>query len=144
MLKQLSTFLLLILLSTAAFAQNKAYLFRIDREIGPQAWRSTKKALVAAKEQQSNVILIHMNTFGGMVDYADSIRTALLQSPIKTIVFIDYNAASAGALIALAADKIYMVKGGSIGAASVVNQQGEIMPEKYQSYMRGLMRATAE
>src|SRR5690606_14615448 len=37
-----------------------------------------------------------------------------------------------------------MQKGGSMGAASVVNQSGEIMPEKYQSYMRGLMRATAE
>src|SRR5690606_31939067 len=56
----------------------------------------------------------------------------------------DHNAASAGALIALACDRIYMTKGSSIGAASVVNETGEVMPEKYQSYMRGLMRATAE
>jgi membrane-bound serine protease (ClpP class) len=90
------------------------------------------------------MILVRMNTYGGMVDYADSIRTALLRSKIRTVVFIDNNAASAGALIALACDRIYMRPGGSIGAASVVNPQGEIMPEKYQSYMRGLMRTTAE
>src|SRR5690554_786477 len=85
-----------------------------------------------------------MNTFGGMVNFADSIRRTILDSPIKSIVYIDHNAASAGALIALACDRIYVTKGSSIGAASVVDQTGEVMPEKYQSYMRGLMRATAE
>src|SRR5690606_36512542 len=89
-------------------------------------------------------VLIRMNTFGGMVNFADSIRSRILDSPIPTIVYIDHNAASAGALISLACDKIYLSKGSSIGAASVVNQTGEIMPEKYQSYMRGLMRATAD
>jgi membrane-bound serine protease (ClpP class) len=63
---------------------------------------------------------------------------------MKTIVFVNNNAASAGTLIALASDHIFMHSGASLGAASVVNQSGEIMPEKYQSYMRGLMRATAE
>src|SRR5690606_35037226 len=66
------------------------------------------------------------------------------ESPLKTVVFINHNAASAGALIALATDRIYMSKGSSIGAASVVDQTGQVLPEKYQSYMRGLMRATAE
>lgn len=37
-----------------------------------------------------------------------------------------------------------MRKGGSIGAATVVNQTGEVMPDKYQSFMRAMMRATAE
>jgi membrane-bound serine protease (ClpP class) len=37
-----------------------------------------------------------------------------------------------------------MRTGGSIGAATVVNQTGEKMPDKYQSYMRSTMRATAE
>ena len=55
-------------------------------------------------------------TFGGMVNYADSIRSRILNSPIKTIVYIDNNAASAGALIAIACDKIYMRKGAGIGA----------------------------
>ena len=51
---------------------------------------------------------------------------------------------SAGALISIACDSIYMKSGGSIGAATVVNGQGEVMPDKYQSFMRAMMRATAE
>jgi len=60
------------------------------------------------------------------------------------VVFVDNNAASAGALISIACDSIYMRPGGSIGAATVVNQTGIPMPDKYQSYMRSTMRATAE
>lgn len=141
-----------LLLTLALFAQffpthaqeKKVYTFNLNEEIGPAAWRTTRKALDNARAEKAGLILIRMNTYGGMVDYADSIRTALVESPIRTVVFIDNNAASAGALIAIACDRIYMRPGGSIGAASVVNPQGQIMPEKYQSYMRGLMRATAE
>ncbi|MBE0641051.1 MAG: nodulation protein NfeD, partial [Bacteroidales bacterium] len=65
-------------------------------------------------------------------------------SDIPFWVFIDNNAASAGALISIACDSIYMREGASIGAATVVNQTGEALPDKYQSYMRAMMRATAE
>ena len=131
-------------LSFAQTSSTQIYTFDMKQEIGPAAWRVTQRAFAEAVNRQADVVLIRMNTYGGMVDYADSIRTKVLESKIPTIVFIDNNAASAGALIAIASDKIYMRKGASIGAASVVNPQGEVLPEKYQSYMRGLMRATAE
>jgi membrane-bound serine protease (ClpP class) len=68
-----------------------------------------------------------------------------LDVTIPTIAFIDKNAASAGALISLACDSIYMAPGASIGAATVVDgADGSKASEKMQSYMRGLMRATAE
>ncbi len=120
------------------------YQFDIKEDIGPAAWRKTKNAFDKAKELKADVVLIDMNTFGGMLNMADSIRTLILNAGIKTIVFIDNNAASAGALISIACDKIYMQKGASIGAASVVDGTGTVMPEKYQSYMRSLMRSTAE
>lgn len=123
---------------------SKIYVFDMKDEIGPSAWRTTRKAFAKAEELGARTILIRMNTFGGMVDFADSIRTLILEAPQKSIVYIDNNAASAGALIAMACNEIYMRKGASIGAASVVNTKGEVLPEKYQSYMRGLMRATAE
>jgi membrane-bound serine protease (ClpP class) len=97
-----------------------------------------------AVAQKADLIIIHMNTYGGTLDDADSIRTKILSSPIPVYVFIDKNAASAGALISIACDSIYMAPGSSIGAATVVNQSGEQMPDKYQSYMRSMMRATAE
>ena len=127
-----------------AIAQTKVLQFDLKEEINPAAWRATRKAFDLANQIKADIIIINMNTYGGQLDYADSIRTKILNSDIKTIVFIDNNAASAGALISIACDKIYMTKGASIGAASVVNGKGEILPEKYQSYMRGLMRTTAE
>lgn len=121
------------------------YSVSIKEDIGPNAWRTMKNAVKQAKLNKSEYFLIDLNTFGGALNFADSIRSSLLNdNPFKTIVYVNNNAASAGALISLAADYIYMHSGSSLGAASVVNQSGEVLPEKYQSYMRGLMRATAE
>lgn len=122
----------------------KIYQLDIKEEIAPPVWHLTQKAFKEAHEEGYDLVLIHMNTYGGMVDAADSIRTAILNSDIPVYVLIDNNAASAGALISIACDSIYMVAGANIGAATVVNQTGEAMPDKYQSYMRSMMRSTAE
>jgi membrane-bound serine protease (ClpP class) len=121
-------------------------VFKIDikSEIMPGTARSFSKALNQAAGLKANAILIHMNTYGGILDAADSIRTGILNSSIPCIVFIDNNAASAGALISIACNKIYMRSGASIGAATVVDQQAKPLPDKYQSYMRSMMRSTAE
>lgn len=120
------------------------YTFNINKEIGPGMLRITQQSFAAAREQKADLIVIRMNTYGGLLDAADSIRTILLNSKIPVYVFIDNNAASAGALISIAADRIYMREGANIGAATVVNQTGEALPDKYQSFMRAMMRATAE
>ena len=122
----------------------KVYRFNIDEMIAPPVWRTTKRAIENAKKHDADLIVIHMNTYGGMLDAADSIRTKILDSKIPIYVFIDKNAASAGALISIACDSIYMAPGASIGAATVVDQEGKVLPDKYQSYMRSMMRATAE
>ncbi len=120
------------------------YKFNIKENIAPGVWRQTKQAFEEADSLEADLMIIHMNTYGGTVLDADSIRTKIINSSIPVYVFIDNNAASAGALISIACDSIFMRKGGSIGAATVVNQTGEKMPDKYQSYMRSIMRATAE
>ena len=122
----------------------KVVVFDITEEIAPMVSRLTQKAFATAREQKADLIIIHMNTFGGLVSDADSIRTTILNSKIPVYVFIDNNAASAGALISIACHKIYMRPGGNIGAATVVTQNGETAPDKYQSYMRSIMRSTAE
>ena len=130
-----------------ALAESDTTVFyRIDirKEIGSTTWIYTQKGFEEAKKQHANAILINMNTYGGEVLYADSIRTKILNADLPVYCFIDNNAASAGALIAIACDKIFMRSGASMGAATVVNQTGEAMPDKYQSYMRATMRATAE
>jgi len=118
--------------------------FDMMEEVAPSLWRKTQKAFEMAHEVKADLIIIHMNTYGGLVVSADSIRTKILNSDIPVYVYIDNNAASAGALISIACDKIFMRPGANIGAATVVNQTGAQMPDKYQSYMRSTMRATAE
>ena len=137
----------LILNSLQSFSQDTipvVFKINLQKEIGGTTWVYTQKGFEKAEEMNSSAILIHMNTYGGEVLYADSIRTKILNSKIPVYAFVDNNAASAGALIAIACDKIYMREGGVIGAATVVSQSGEKMPDKYQSYMRATMRATAE
>jgi membrane-bound serine protease (ClpP class) len=120
------------------------YVFEIKEEIAPPAARHAKVAVDKAHKIKADIILLQLNTYGGMVDAADSIRIKLLDSEIPVYVWIEDNAASAGALISIACDSIYMKPGSTIGAATVVNQSGEVVPDKYQSYMRSKMRATAE
>lgn len=120
------------------------YKFNIKEQIAPSVWRQTKKVFTEAEAIGADLILIHMNTYGGTVVDADSIRTKIINSNIPVWVFIDNNAASAGALISIACDSIYMRPGANIGAATVVNQSGEKAPDKYQSYFRSTMRATAQ
>ncbi|NQU81140.1 MAG: nodulation protein NfeD, partial [Bacteroidetes bacterium] len=120
------------------------YKFDIKEQIAPPIWRVTKQSLDEAESIGADWIIIHMNTYGGMLDAADSIRTRILNCPIPVLVFIDNQAISAGALISIACDSIYMRKGASIGAATVVDGQGGVVPDKFQSFMRSTMRATAE
>lgn len=144
-MKKLLTITALFLLTLTGWADgSRAVVYKVDikDEIGPEVWRMVRKSFDRAGE--ADYILIDMNTYGGMVVYADSLRSLILNSRVPVWVFINNNAASAGALISVACDKIYMREGANIGAATVVNQSGEAMPDKYQSYMRSMIRATAQ
>jgi membrane-bound serine protease (ClpP class) len=123
----------------------KVMLMKIDAEIDPRMNRYTELALNRAEEIGAGLILVEMDTYGGAVTDADEIRTRFLNSKIPIWVFINKDAASAGALISISCDSIYMAPGASIGAATVVEGgTGEAAPDKYQSYMRSMMRSTAE
>ncbi|OOG72774.1 nodulation protein NfeD [Algoriphagus sp. A40] len=141
-------FFLLGLISFSLFAQEKpvkVFTFKIDADIDPAMNRRVQIALEEAKKSEAGLIIIEMDTYGGVVTDADEIRTQILESEIPIYVFINKDAASAGALISIACDSIYMAPGSSIGAATVVNgADGAAAPDKYQSYMRSMMRSTAE
>lgn len=126
-------------------ASGPVYVVPVEGMIDKALANYIDRALEDAAEADAALVVFHLDTFGGLVDAADQIRKAILNAPTPTVAFIDKNAASAGALISYAADRIVMVPGASIGAATVVQGgTGEAAPDKYQSYMRGLMRATAE
>jgi membrane-bound serine protease (ClpP class) len=107
--------------------------------------RYVERAIRRAEQEGFDAVLLEVDTFGGLLDAADYIRKVLLETPLRTIAYVNPNAASAGALICYACTDIVMAPGSSMGAATVVEGgSGERAPDKYQSYMRALMRATAE
>jgi membrane-bound serine protease (ClpP class) len=132
-------------LASAQPAKVHVFVMEIRSEIDPRTSRYVTLALEEAIKTKADYLLIDMDTYGGTLNDADKIRSQLLNFPKPVFVFINPNAASAGALISIACDSIYMSSGASIGAATVVNGAGgEAAPDKYQSYMRSLMRSTAE
>lgn len=122
----------------------KVYVIEVREDISPGMARKLGRGLDEAISAKADLVVLHVNTYGGLLDAADSMRTRLLNLKIPVVAFIDNNAASAGALISIACNRIYMTGGSSIGAATVVNETGEPLPDKYQSYMRSIMRSTAE
>lgn len=142
--KQFLTFIATFILSLTSYANETLfYRIRLNQDIDKAAQRLVVKGLENADKAGAACVIIDIDTYGGAVDAADSIRTAILSYEKPVVAYINMQAASAGALISIACDSIYMKTGSLIGAATVVNQNGEVMPEKYQSFMRGMMRATA-
>jgi membrane-bound serine protease (ClpP class) len=138
-------FFLLLLSAPMLLAQKKkVMLMEIKTEIDPRTNRYVELALKHATSIGADVVIVEMDTYGGILTDAKEIVDKIMDFPKPIWVYINSDAASAGALIAIACDSIYMSPGASIGAATVVSATGEKAPDKYQSYMRSIMRSTAE
>jgi membrane-bound serine protease (ClpP class) len=145
-LLQLSLVLAVITINiNTVYAQKaKVMVMDIKNDIDPRMSRYVKLALEHAEKIEADYVIIEMDTYGGIVTDAKDIVESLLDFKKPIWVFINKDAASAGALISIACDSIYMTPGATIGAATVVGADGSAAPDKYQSYMRSIMRSTAE
>jgi len=103
-----------------------------------------ERSIDEAESENSEVIIFEIDTFGGRVDAATQIKDAILDCQVPTIAFINKRAISAGALISLSCDSIFMTEGATIGAATAVDIEGKKASEKVLSYMREEMASTAE
>jgi membrane-bound serine protease (ClpP class) len=134
-----------------AFAQKTpvVYVAPIEGIIDLGLAPYVQRVLNEAADAGAAAVILEINTFGGRVDAAVLIRDALLNARVRTVAFVNKRAISAGALISLAAEKIVMADGGTIGAATPVQmgQPGapaQPVEEKTVSYVRKEFRATAE
>src|SRR5687768_12023790 len=133
------------------FAQRKpvVYVAKIEGIIDLGLAPFVQRVLNEATQEGAAAVILEINTFGGRVDAAVLIRDALLNARVPTVAFMNKRAISAAALISLAAEKIFMANGGTIGAATPVQmgQPGapaQPVEEKTVSYVRKEFRATAE
>ena len=143
---KLLVFILCVIFSTT-LADNhnaKVYVVPIQSTIDLGIPAFVNRAIDAAENNNAELIIFDIETFGGRVDAATQVKDSISSTDIQTIAFINRRAISAGSLIALSCDKIYMTSGATIGATSVVDMSGEKQAEKSQSYMREEMAATAE
>lgn len=112
----------------------------IELGLAPYIARVIEQAVAAG----AAAVVLDIETPGGRVDAAQRIVKAVSDADVPVHALVNVHAWSAGAMIALAADSIYMVPGSSIGAATPVGGTGEKAPEKIVSAMRGEFRALAE
>ncbi|MDP6775439.1 MAG: nodulation protein NfeD, partial [Candidatus Latescibacteria bacterium] len=135
----------LVLSSTvSSTAADTVYVVPIQGTIEKGLAAFISRVMEDAEAEGVSAVVFDIDTPGGALDAALTIRDAVLYSEVKTIAFINPRAISAGALISLATQHIVMVEGGTIGAATAVNMQGEKASEKIISYFRNEMKATAE
>ncbi len=136
----------LVLSASLVWSQKKAQVMvmEIRDEIDVRMLRQVKLALDHAEKIKADYVIVDMDTYGGVLTDAKEIVDLIMDFKKPIWVFINSDAASAGALISIACDSIYMSQGASIGAATVVEGDGQQAPDKYQSYMRSIMRSTAE
>src|SRR6478736_6118640 len=125
--------------------KSKVMVMDIKAEIDPRMLRYVKLAIQHAEETKADYVVVDMDTYGGVLTDAKEIVDVIMDFKKPILVFVNSNASAGGALISIACDSIYMSPGATIGAATVVEGAGgQAAPDKYQAYMRGIMRATAE
>lgn len=128
-------------------AQNEpadVYVIDISGEIDLGLPAYLGRVLATADAANAEAVILEINTPGGRLDAALQMRDAILGAETRTIAFVNREAFSAGALIAIAADEIYMVPGGVIGAATPVDGAGNTADAKTISAVRSTFRATAQ
>jgi membrane-bound serine protease (ClpP class) len=114
--------------SVFAAETGPVYVIPVREEIsGPQSV-FLKRAVKEAERNHASAIVLDMDTYGGEVHAAIEEMDALLKSVVPTFTFIDSKAISAGALITLATQHVYITPGGVIGAAAPVSSTGEDLP----------------
>ena len=106
----------IMLVAKAAALGPTVEVVDIDGTVDAGMTHRVQQAVVDARSEGAHAIMLRIATNGGAVDDAESIKEALEKAGIQTIAFVTDRAWSAGALIALACDKIVMAPGSSMGA----------------------------
>ena len=84
-----------------------------------------RRALKAAEREHASAFVIEMETYGGDVKATIDNMNALLRTAAPKYAHVNSLAVSAGALVAVASQKIYISPTAVIGAAAPVRADGE-------------------
>ena len=125
-------------------SSSEVYRIPVKNEVEKGLYAFLQRAFEEAEEAGAEVVILDIDTPGGFVDTAGDIGKLMDDTPLTTIAFINNDALSAGAFIALHADEIYMVPSGRIGAAAVIDGAGNAAEDKAVSAWSTAMITAAE
>ncbi|MCL2260952.1 MAG: ATP-dependent Clp protease proteolytic subunit [Fibromonadales bacterium] len=143
-------FILLVFFSFAIAAEDGkiAAWITLDGDVDPGMNDYISRAIADAVSKKPDLIVFEVNSFGGRLDAAFNIVDTITALKIPTIALVQKKAISAGALIALSSDKLYMLPSTTIGDCAPIVQssdgQPQIVGEKIQSPLRAKFRNLAE
>ena len=145
-----------------AEAPERAVLFSLEGQLAQTMTMSLKRAIRRAEELSARTLIVEINTPGGEMVLMEQLRDMLLVDAyqdrgLNTVAYVTRNADSAGALIAIACQQLYMNRISHMGSATPVainplaplapflpQQQGqEDMTNKIKSRARAVFRTTA-
>lgn len=115
----------------------------VDGEIDLGIAALLERAVREAEADEAVALIVRIDTPGGRLDAVLRMRDVLLGSSVATVAFVDRDAFSAGALVAIAAEQLWLAPGAVIGAATPVLGDGSATDEKTISAVRAVFRATA-
>jgi membrane-bound serine protease (ClpP class) len=137
-------FLTLLPMFTSAADEKTVFVIPVEDTVEKGMYSFLQRAFNEAEKEKADVIILELDTFGGAVDAAAYIGKLIRSTKIPTIALINKDALSAGAYIALNADQIYMVPGATIGAAAIIDHEGNTAGKKAESYWIAAMKSAAE
>ena len=141
----------ILILASFALAEGESKIaawITLEGDVDPGMNDYARRAIAEASAKKPDLIIFEINTFGGRLDAAFDIVDTITAIKIPTIALVQKKAISAGALIALSSDKLYMLPSTTIGDCAPIVQssdgQPQIVGEKIQSPLRAKFRNLAE
>jgi len=133
-----------LMIPVSAAQSNVVYKIPVYQEVEKGLYAFLKRSISDAEEAGADAIVLEINTPGGFVDSAEDIANLLDSTSLRKIAYINSEALSAGAYLALHTDEIYMSPSGTIGAAAVIESSGNTAGEKANSAWKAKMINAAE
>lgn len=139
-----AAFFLLPFNSVSAQSEQAVYAVRIQNTIETGLSHSLQRAFQEAQSSNAKAILLNIDTLGGNVGAALEIGNLIRSSHIPVIAYVEHNAISAGAYIALNAKYLAMAPGSTMGAAEPRTIDGKTADPKTVAYWASEMGSAAE
>lgn len=131
-------------LSLADESKGHVYFIPVEQEVERGLEAFLNRSINQAIEEGADHVVFEVNTPGGLVNAAGNIAKLIRETELPTTAFITKDALSAGAYIALNANQIVMTPGSRMGAAAVIDQEGNTAEDKAVSAWLADMQASAE